>query len=302
MSGIPYATGTIVSTTFVSATVSNIVNNLKDQLVIAGWTVVASAADDFTLESAITPQGLRCRVRLYAGTSSAKVSFRDQSEVRIGLDHFLVAGVGSFQVIACKYQFFVLLPGDSTTARTFVAGGVPYVEQSFIWECIWSQGNGISDGDTGTVRSTFRTIPFTRSNGGGSAHTWVAFNGFARNGDTTALAGSSRGDQQLLVPMAQGFAAPGYVTTIVWYDEAGVGADPASVPARISWCAANPSAYGSVKGTLWGTLVTTGKPTIIDETAISVLDTKDWQAITDPAGDPTHDSRGNGNVWTVIGN
>lgn len=301
MSGIPYPGGTIINTTIVSTTVANIVNNLKDELVNAGWSVEASATDDFTLESATTPQNLVCRVRIYVGTLSAKISFRNQAETRIGLDHYLVAGVGDFQVIANQYQFFVLLPGDSTTARTFVAGGVLHTTESFVWEAIWSQGNGISDSDAGTVRATFRTIPHCRASGGGVSHTWQSFNGFARNGDTTSLAGASKGDQKLLVPMGQGLAAAGFDTKVKWYDEGGVGADPLSVPARISWNIVDPAGYGGVKGGLWGTLVTTDKPTVIDETTVGTLDGKDWQAITDPAGDPTHDSRGNGNVWTVIG-
>lgn len=301
MSNIPYAAGTIVNTTFDASSVSNIINNLEGHLVTAGWTVAASATDDFTLESGATPAGLLCRVRLYAGSSSAKVSFRDQSETRIGLDHYLGSGFGDFRVIACQYQFFVLLPGDSTTARSFVAGGVLYTEQAFIWEAIWSQGNGISDTDVGTARTTFRTIAHCRP-GGSPAHTWQSFNGYSRNGGTSVAANSGRGDQKLLVPMAQGAAGPGYFTTVVWYDEGGLGADPAGIPARLAWCTGDAVGYASVKGTLWGSAVTTGSPASIDETTVGGLDGKDWYAITDPAGDPVHDSRGNGNLWTITGN
>src|SRR3990172_11560382 len=125
-----YAGGTNVNTTFAADTRTLIADNIRTHLLTAGWTSISGASGDWILQSALTPQNLQCRVRLYdsGGGNCGRVQFRNVGATLLGIDLFLLASAGYvYRIIANKYQFFVLRAG-STAAREFVCGGVPYLE------------------------------------------------------------------------------------------------------------------------------------------------------------------------------
>jgi hypothetical protein len=62
---IQYAGGTNVNTTYAAGTRTQLVDNLKAELVNAGWSVASGSSGDWKLDSATTPAGHNCRVRLW---------------------------------------------------------------------------------------------------------------------------------------------------------------------------------------------------------------------------------------------
>jgi hypothetical protein len=163
---IQYAGAPIISATMTQSTGTRaeLSSWIEAQLVAAGWAVAVTATNDWKLNSAITPQNLQMRVRVYDPGSGncARIKVSNVSEVKIqSQDHWLNPAVGKiWRFIGNKYQFFVMTPGNSP-AREFFFCGVPFLPTfltGVITEAIHSQSNGSSDTNTSNLTS-FRTAP-----------------------------------------------------------------------------------------------------------------------------------------------
>lgn len=163
MSSIPYSGGTIIDTTFVGDTRAAIATAVIAQLLAAGWTSIAGAGTDQVLESATTPEGsntICMRVYDPLANNCARILMRDAAGVRISQDVYLLpAGAKTFRIIACKFNFFVFVPGASV-AREFACGGtlaVPgFLSGVLTSELGFLQGNATGDAAV-VLGSSFRT-------------------------------------------------------------------------------------------------------------------------------------------------
>jgi hypothetical protein len=163
---IQYAGYPIVNTTFTQSagTRAELATWIQTQLVAAGWTLAVSGTNDYKLNSAITPQNLQMRVRVYdAGTgNSTRIKVSNVTEAKIqSQDHWLAPAVSKvWRFIGNKYQFFVMTPGNSA-GREFFLGGVPYLPPfltGIITECMHSHSNSQNDSNT-QANSSFRVAP-----------------------------------------------------------------------------------------------------------------------------------------------
>jgi hypothetical protein len=114
---IQYAGGTNINTTFAAGTRTQLVDNLKAELVNAGWSVASGSSGDWKLDSATTPAGHNCRVRLLDPGSGncAQVRIMNQGETLTpGQSVWLLPGSGkTYRVLANKYQFHTFVPASA---------------------------------------------------------------------------------------------------------------------------------------------------------------------------------------------
>lgn len=162
---IRYAGGTIVNATEVAANVSTknaLSDFIKTNLVTAGWTNISGSSGSWVMTSPATASGvtgLQMRVTMDNSATNClllKPSRFDGSF--LGSGQFILPNT-DIRIIANKHQFFVFMPG-TTTARSFTAMGVPYVDSTAHTpnptSVIWAQSNSSSDTST-TVQTTFRS-------------------------------------------------------------------------------------------------------------------------------------------------
>jgi hypothetical protein len=255
---IQYPGGVIVNATFVGATRQDIVDGIHTNLLAAGWTDVSGPASDRLMQSALTPQGLQCRMRIHdpGAVNCALVralsvdGLRDSGD----LGFLLPAAAKTFRIIANKYQFFVTVPG-SENPRDFVCGGTLFLEDfliGVITEAIWIQSNAANDTDT-TGRNSFRSDLDTVSGGAG----WQTCN---TNAWSSA---SSGGGQQRLLNAA---------VVQKWHDGSGF-----KIPARIFWGLTDRNDEAKIRGQLFGAVVSTNQ-NAMDLT--TTFDGHDWFNVT----------------------
>jgi hypothetical protein len=197
---IQHPGGTIVNTTFTGGTRTQIADGIKDALVTAGWTVASGASGDWKLDSAVSPQSLQMRVRLWdpgSGNCAQLRIFNVTETLAPAQSVFLLPGASkTFRVVANKYQAFVWVPG-STAAREFAAFGVPYLPahlDTVITVAGWLMGSGNTDTDTAT-RTSWRIS--LRSNAGTQAILLNADSLGTNNAGTGALKLMVQGDPQM---------------------------------------------------------------------------------------------------------
>lgn len=160
---IAYAGGVNVNATFVGDSFINVVDNIKAQLLNAGWSVASGASGDWIVRSALTPSGSQIDVRLFSSGAFARVKFQ-----RTGLSMsqappldpsqdllLLPLAAKTFRIIANRYQFFVLVPGSSNF-QDFCCGGVMFQESFQTSYVAWCHGNAPADGSSSRLIS-FRT-------------------------------------------------------------------------------------------------------------------------------------------------
>ncbi len=160
---IQYAGGTNVDSTIAADTKTLFVDNLKDELVTAGWSVASGSSGDWKLDSATTSGSHTVRVRLYAPSAGtcAQIFIMDTAESYVTVYPayiYVVSGL-TYNIIANKYQCFVLDPAGNI-ARHFAGFGVLCVPSFLtgLTDCVaWLQGNAQNDTDS-TVRGSFRSL------------------------------------------------------------------------------------------------------------------------------------------------
>jgi hypothetical protein len=280
---IQYA-GTNINTTFTctTGTRAEIVTGLEDALNAAGWTTISGHhTTNVLLESATTPspQSLVCRVQLQDTGSGncAQIRFRNQSNTKAqGNQHFLVPAVGTvYRVIANQYQFFCFSTDSSSTGRTFVAGGVPYLPsflQGVITECIWSQSNSTNNDSSGTNYNSWRTSSYTGWDNG-MCNQWQTVNGNQWGVYGVFGGGSRPGCQQLMVQQgSQNANLQGYWPPYRWHDGSLLTYEP-----LIAWGLTGMNDEGLIRGQLWDAAMISGQ-FVADQT--TTFDSHNWYVLT----------------------
>lgn len=281
---IPFADGLRTRVVFTGDSKAAIIAQISQTLVDVGWS---GAAGDEYHNSAITLQALQCRVRVHDGaTNCAVVQFRNVSESQIGSQHFLLpqASPVEFCIIANQYQFFVFVINQPYVARTYLAGGVPFMDPPlydpvrFLTEAIWSQGNGLSDTDTSANVISFRNSVY-------STKYWTETNGIYSNSFSTGDTSFRRfSTPTLLARRALGKADPA-VSDGGYIHYAG---QSNKTQARIMWGRIDsdgepPGSMRRIMGTLWDTVLIGSPPAAaIVGDSLEEFDNYKWHCITDP--------------------
>ena len=151
-----------INTTIAGDTRLDIVDNLKVQLVNAGWTEASGATGDWYLNSGTTPEGHNMQVRLLDPGSGncAQIFILNQAGTLAPTQcTYLLAGAAKiYQVLANAYQFFCFVPGSSV-ARQYMGAGVADVFSFLALDnCSWMGGNTSGDAIT-VVHSSFNNGP-----------------------------------------------------------------------------------------------------------------------------------------------
>jgi hypothetical protein len=276
-----YNGGANVSASFVTSTKANIRDNLETQLLAAGWlTISGSGTTNLLMQSAMTPQGLRMRLRirdngntcLVLSIENAQGSRAHASNTNSGAQ--LNPGSSrNWRIIANKYQAFLFEPGGNV-ARGYAGWGVlwipPWLEGQ-IWECIWLSSNASSDSDT-TVRGSFRGEFGTRG-----ATNQTGNQQIIGNGNMWENANNTGNDNITLINLLvlwQGCnMARNALSWYRWHDDAALILEPFMAFTMV----ANIAEEAKVRGTLWDAFISM-EQYAIDTT--TTMDGRNWWNIT----------------------
>lgn len=264
---VQYAGGTNVYTTIAADTRTLLVDNLKVELVNAGWSVASGASGDWKLNSATTPAGHNMRVRLLDPGSGncAQITIMNQAETLAPTQivYLLPAAAKEFTVVANKYQCFVYVL-NSVTSREFAAFGVLCVPDGLnTAQAAWLMGNATGDADT-DLRYTFRNSMSLDYGSAAYAVIWAV----------NQYSGTAAGVGSIRLRNALG-ANPNNRTNNAyrWHD------DTTSIDdAIVAWGAAAYTDEGKFAGFLWDAIVSTG--TWVADSLVT-YDAKQFIAITD---------------------
>lgn len=290
---IQYAGGTNVNTTFVTTTGTRaeVVAGLEAALTTAGWsTISGGGTGNVLMESATTPQSLKCRVRINdpGSGAAAEIYMRDAagSHIQATPMWFRSTAGETVRVIANRYQFIMKTDGASDKGK-FVMGGVPWIP-SFIaaTEIIYGQGNSTSAGETGASNCDFNHRLAT--DGGQGCHQYNNYGGtvWEINANTS---GQIAGLQQFLVVHGAGFSTP-VQTGVKWKDNSFFISD-----SILCWGDAAQTDEAKCVGQVWDAAVLSSP--FAADTTIS-FDSKNWRAITSSNNGST--SLAQGTLFLVV--
>lgn len=260
---IQYAGGTNINTTFSnsgSPTRREIVDGIVAALASAGWsTVSGSGTGDVLMESATTPQGLKCRVRVYdpGSGNTARLYLRSAG---------ITAAAGTFgagllpeanklwRVIANRYQAFVFSP-YMVASRAYVGFGSLYIPSTFasqIFECCWMWGSANGDTDT-TTRPSFRWTLGSNQNFSTSEMCFILNGNMWEVGNGTNLGGTgSPGNPTLIYPQHANMAYQGYSQyAFRFHDDSPLIAEP------LMAFGLNSGDEAKIRGQLWDAIIMT---------------------------------------------
>ena len=106
---IQYAGGTRINYTFTDAgTRLDLVNKLNAQLKLAGWSVISGdGTADVLMKTAVNPDGLSCRLRLYdpAANNCAQFTLKNNAGTLTSQIHYLLPGSWQWRIVANQYWF-----------------------------------------------------------------------------------------------------------------------------------------------------------------------------------------------------
>src|SRR3990167_1027930 len=294
---IAYSGGPNIANNFFLSigTTVDLADEIKARLVTtAGWTLISGSSGDWTIESAVTPEGLQCRVRIYApgGGLSTRFRFQNLDGSLVGIDQFMAPSIIlQYNLIANPYQFFLFVSSGAATPGTFVAGGVPKLEAALVnpitygvqrYDVIWSQGNTDTD-DRILLKNSFRNSGHSRDTG----QAWNLINNVAWT-STIGAGGIAEGQGcQRLMTIAPAFVPPyfgsgsgvgaGYARTL--WDDGTIEGKPMVIPARICWHEYNYAGAAQIQGTIWDAVVVTAD--FPDMQILPDFDGHDWMNVTD---------------------
>ncbi|HWR36362.1 MAG TPA: hypothetical protein VN622_10885 [Clostridia bacterium] len=127
---IQYSGGTIVNTTFVSdGTRRQLVDQLAAALATAGWSYVSgSGTADVLMKTAVTPQGLSVRFRLYdsgAGNCAQFTMKNNAGTLTSAIAYMLPTAGRTFRIWANQYWFAMFASGAvyRSSPRNIMLGG-----------------------------------------------------------------------------------------------------------------------------------------------------------------------------------
>ncbi len=162
---IRYSGGVYVNSQFTSdGTKQQLTNSIETALLSAGFTTISgSGTTNLLMQSAATPYPHQMRFRFKPATNTVCISLENVSGSIAGANgnsngvHLLPANGQVFQVVACKYQFFIFGVGI-LTARSFAYGSVPFVPT---WLTATDagilMGNDFNDSNN-AIAGSFRTV------------------------------------------------------------------------------------------------------------------------------------------------
>ncbi len=157
---IVFSSGPISNSTFTATGIVDIVDNLKDSLVNANWTVVSGATGDWILQSASTTQTLNFRVRVYnpgGGATCARINVRTTSGSLTGTsDMFLLPDASTWRIVAQPHSFYIMKDASpSASKRDFACAGTLFIPDWFSTpsEAVFTSGACLSDASSAAVRS-----------------------------------------------------------------------------------------------------------------------------------------------------
>lgn len=273
---IQYAGGTNVNAqcTATAGTIQELSDCVQDNLVVAGWTVVSgSHTTSVLLQSLATPTaGLQMRLALTQGANCLILKGRNVGNTKSNAtgQFLLPASAKVYRVVANKYQYFIS-PDGSPLARSWAAGGVPYVPSfAGITECIWTAGNSLSDTDTakGPSFKDVLDMNVTLGTGGFSnqANYWVVTNG-SQLEYTSTTSTATTGVIQFLLPQTANATQALQATR--WFDNSSFISE-----ALIAFALTLPaSAEPKVMGLIWDAAIITAA--IASETTLT-FDSHNW--------------------------
>lgn len=205
-----YSGGTIINATEVAANIStkNALSDwIKDQLVLAGWSVVSGSSGSWVVQSAATHvgvTGLSCRIVMNnAATNCLRIYFARGSGVdQSAAPLYLLPNV-DYRIVANRYQFFVFSAG-AAVPRQYIAGGQLYVPSYYgAPACaIWAHSSGTTDTDV-SARHHFRSrLIACNANGiisGLNPNSYQNYNGNPWSVDNQLAFDATPGGQRLAV-------------------------------------------------------------------------------------------------------
>jgi len=165
---IRYTGGPIVNSTFSVGTSGDMNTAIQTALTAAGWTGMQSVdprtsfgawqADPvtFSMSNLTISEGVKIGARV--GFADGAIVYRH---------YYLLADITrTYRIIADPFQFFIFQENAFSAYRSFIAGGVPYLDEgnpntsgNTSW---WLTGNAVAETDTAPF-TTFRTDPFVTS-------------------------------------------------------------------------------------------------------------------------------------------
>ncbi len=247
---------------FTPATRADWVNSMIGALLAAGWTQISGSGTDRVLGSALTPDNLRYKVRIWDPGSGncARLGLRNWAETILN-DSFAAycfPGGVTWKIVASPFQFIAWVPG-STSARTFVMATAPKLEPAMsysITQACYMGSNDDGDVNTGS-RPTIRTFLYHQCRAGVILNLDSNFNSIVSP------------DYNLLVRTQNAHPAGGAYTRLEWLD-----GSKDVMEARISF---HPVALGKWLGYLWDAMVV--YQTMNPDQSVT-WDGKTWVSIT----------------------
>lgn len=256
--------GTLVNTTFTGDTRQAIVTGLEAALASAGWSTISGGGSaNVKMESAATPSGFKVRVRLIepGSGSCAQIKLLDSTEsfTQTGAFYLNPGASKTFRVIACRYQFFIFVPGP-IVSREFAAVGCPYIPAAYtgvINQAFWAHGNAINDGDT-TLRNSFRTR--MHSSGANNELPNQCYLVNSSFWEINNNANANQGSSNLVVPSGGSHLVLGGYR---WHDGNGLLTEPLIAYGDVT------NGEPKIRGQLWNALLSTTPQTIESSFSIS---------------------------------
>jgi hypothetical protein len=286
---IQYAGGTRVNYTFTDAgTRADLVSKLETKLGTAGWsTISGGGSSDVLMKSAVTPDGLSIRLRLYDPGSGncAQFTIKNNAGTLTSQIHYLLPGSVEWRIIANKYWFLMFRTGAAArvAARGYLAGGTIWVP-SFVLtqmgsdlDCGFLLAHGVSDSDA-TIGVSWRN--------------WLLDTRRASSLYTSFMIDVSADG----VPAQPYLMAPSVnINSTANIGVAWQGGDRHQMEALIAWAPGSTSTSSpTIKGQLFDAIVLSGKAT--GESTIT-FDGHTWIAVTDQCD---YNIRGAGSLYVAV--
>lgn len=153
---IQYSPGSVVNNTFTPVTKADMCDNIRTNLVNAGWASSGSSPN-YTLTSVATSQSLQLKiVTSAADTNCARLTLKNASgSLTATTVVFLLPDSTTWRIIANNYGFWVMKDSSPTVdKRDFGFAFTPYVPSwTGITECCVAGGRCLSDSSTAACRS-----------------------------------------------------------------------------------------------------------------------------------------------------
>jgi hypothetical protein len=252
-----------------AATKQQIINATESALVQVGWyTISGSGTTNLLMQSSMTPQGLRYRLRVRDnGSNNTSFSIENVAGTRQGTNNTNGTGLlwpnnRTYRIVASKYQFFIFednatsVNSNSASFRSTVFCGVPWIPSNLvgtIYESIWMITNASSDGSS-SQRGSLREVLGARNNVGGNGNLTVICNN--NIWESQGNSGMNGIGMPSLITLWQGTRIQRQLYTWYrWHDDTEFMVDP-----LIAWGLTAQTDEAKIRGQLWESYIAVGGP------------------------------------------